>query len=133
MTAEPSDHVYKIVDAHAWTQAAATGVFVGSADDVRDGFIHLSASHQVARTAELYFADVEGLVIAAFATASLADHLVWEPSRGGALFPHYFAPLPTDRATWVKSLPLDDVGRPCVEAVLEGSFHAAVRELKVSR
>jgi uncharacterized protein (DUF952 family) len=131
MSAERPDHVYKIVDQLAWAQAAATGRFSGSADDQRDGFIHLSAPHQVARTAELYFSNTEGLLIAAFTTDSLADNLLWEPSRGGDLFPHYFAPLPTDRATWVQPLPLDSVGRPCVETVLAANPDAKAQAMKV--
>jgi uncharacterized protein (DUF952 family) len=32
--------------------------------------------------------------------------LRWEPSRGGALFPHLYAPLPVASVRWVEPLGL---------------------------
>ena len=40
----------------------------------------------------------------------LGDKLKWEPSRGGALFPHLYGELPVTAALWVKPLPLDSAG-----------------------
>jgi uncharacterized protein (DUF952 family) len=36
----------------------------------------------------------------------LGDDLRYEPSRGGALFPHLYAALPLDAVAWVVPLPL---------------------------
>ncbi len=98
--------IFKICPAADWRQAVRTGHYVGSAVDRADGFIHLSAAHQVRETAARHFAGMEGLMLVAF-PADL-DHLRWEPSRGGALFPHVYGPLPADRALWAKPLPLVD-------------------------
>ena len=38
------------------------------------------------------------------------DKLVFEPSRGGALFPHLYADLPLSAVLWETELPLDDAG-----------------------
>ena len=46
-----------------------------------------------------------------FEAAELGTQLKWEPSRGGALFPHLYGRLPTRLATWVKPLPLGADGR----------------------
>ena len=86
--------VYKIFRAGDWDDARAAGAFSGSADDRRDGFVHLSAAHQLAGTLARYFAGEPGLVLAAFPAARLGPELRWEPSRGGALFPHLYGVLP---------------------------------------
>lgn len=102
--------IYKIVNAEAWTAAAASGLFEGAPVDRQDGYIHFSTAAQVRETAAKHFAGVEGLVLAAFDPEALGTKLVWEPSRGGALFPHLYAKLETALAVWVKPLPLDGAG-----------------------
>jgi uncharacterized protein (DUF952 family) len=114
--------VYKISTATAWAEAATTGRFCGSADDVRDGYIHLSAVHQVEATAAKYFADRPGLVLVAFRSDELGVALKWEPSRGGQLFPHYYGELPTAAAKWVRKLPLAATGMPCVTEVMSADL-----------
>ena len=96
-----------------WAQAVEAGSFTGSPDDMRDGFIHLSTAEQVAGTLARHFRGQSGLVLAAFATAALdAAALRWEPSRGGALFPHLYGPLPVSAAMWHIPLPLGPDGLP---------------------
>ena len=110
--------IYKIMTNEAWVQAVKSGAFEGSADDVRDGYIHLSAQHQLAVTAQKYFTGVDGLVLVAFVPTQVGAGLKWEPSRGGDLFPHYYGRLPVAAARWVRPLPLDLIGVPCVADVL---------------
>jgi uncharacterized protein (DUF952 family) len=86
--------IYKILDATEWATAQAGGHVAGSADDRRDGFIHLSAADQVVETAHRHFADRSDLVLLTVDDAALGPHLRWEESRGGALFPHLYGPLP---------------------------------------
>ena len=99
--------LYKILTRAEWDLACAAGAFAGSAVDLADGFIHLSAAHQVRETAARHFAGREGLVLVAFPEDRLAG-LRWEPSRGGDLFPHVHGAMPTAAAAWVKPLPLVD-------------------------
>lgn len=106
--------IFKIVDKRAWHAACGEGSFGGSPDDLRDGFIHLSAPHQVRGTAAKHFKGVSNLLLLAFDEASFGDALVWEPSRGGDLFPHLYDRLPTAGALWEKPLMLDDDGVPVV-------------------
>lgn len=106
----PAEFVYKVVDTNAWQSARKTGTFDGSDDDKRDGYIHLSTASQLPGTLEKHFHTINGLLIVCFATTALAQNLKWEPSRGGALFPHYFGPLPTERALWDAPLPLTPEG-----------------------
>lgn len=99
--------VFKICPAADWAAAAVTGLYDGSPVDHRDGFIHLSGESQLRETARRHFAGQSGLVLVAFDAEGLAN-LKWEPSRGGALFPHVYGPLATGAALWVKDLPLAD-------------------------
>lgn len=100
----PTSLVYKVASVGAWRDAAARGSFTGSDDDQRDGYIHLSAPHQLAGTLAKHFRGRSDLVLAAFASGDLGGDLRWEPSRGGELFPHLYAPLPVAAALWVQPL-----------------------------
>ncbi len=102
--------IYKIVPATLWQDARESGEFKGAAIDLTDGYIHFSTADQVKQTAALYFAGQHGLLLVAVDGTKLGDKLVYEASRGGALFPHLFATLPLDAVIWEKPLPLDADG-----------------------
>jgi uncharacterized protein (DUF952 family) len=104
--------VYKIMSQDEWASALAADSFAGSAVDLRDGFIHLSAADQAAETARRHFAGRDDLVLVAYAAEALGAALKWEPSRGGALFPHLYGPLPTAASLEVRRLPLGPDGAP---------------------
>jgi len=89
-------HVYKILDRAEWSDACRLGRYDGSADDRRDGFIHLSTAAQAGETARRHFRRRRGLVLLAIDAARLAPRLRWEPSRRGELFPHLYGPLSCD-------------------------------------
>jgi uncharacterized protein (DUF952 family) len=100
--------VYKICSAAEWRDAVAAGAYRGSAGDRRDGFIHLSAGHQVSETARRHFAGATDLILAAFDAEALGNALAWEASRGGDLFPHFYGALPVGNALWTAPLPWRD-------------------------
>ncbi len=97
--------IYKITPAALWREAERIGVFAGAPVDLTDGFIHLSAADQLAETAAKHFAGQGDLLLVAVDTVALGEALRWEPSRGGALFPHLHAALPVAAVSWVKPLP----------------------------
>lgn len=97
--------IYKIVPAALWRAAEATGTFDGAPVDLADGFIHFSTGAQVAETAARHFAGQTDLLLVAVDGATLGPALRYEPSRGGALFPHLYAGLPVAAALWVRPLP----------------------------
>ena len=103
--------VYKIVAAEEWTKAEAAGVFEGAAIDRADGFIHFSTAGQAPETAAKWFAGRDDLTLAAIDAEALGAHLRWEPSRGGALFPHLYGALPMSAVVWSRPLPLGPDGR----------------------
>lgn len=105
-------YVFKILSAEAWRAAQAAGVFEGAGIDLSDGYIHLSSAAQAAETARLHFRDTPGLVLLTVDTRGLGSALRWEPSRGGDLFPHLYAPLPAAAVTRCTPLPLGADGVP---------------------
>jgi uncharacterized protein (DUF952 family) len=100
--------LYKIMTRRQWTDVQTSGTFNGSDVDIKDGFIHLSAIHQVRSTAEKHFANQPDLVLVSVRTESLGTTLKWEVSRGGSLFPHIYGPLLLDSIDHVAALPLKD-------------------------
>ena len=102
--------IYKILRAPEWAALEADGETAGAPIDVADGFVHFSTAEQVRETAARHFADADGLILAAFDAEALGSALQWEPSRGGALFPHLYAPLRLADVTWAVALPLGPDG-----------------------
>ncbi len=96
--------IYKILPRGEWDAALEAGVFLGSAIDVQDGFIHFSTAEQWRETLQKHFAGQADLVLVAAEAEALGSELRWEPSRGGALFPHLYAPFPTALAVSVQTI-----------------------------
>jgi uncharacterized protein (DUF952 family) len=103
--------LYKICPTSLWTEAERAGFFRGSEVDRHDGFIHFSTAGQVAETAAKHFAGQGDLLLVHVDTAKLGNRLKWEPSRGGALFPHLYSDLDLTAVTRVDPLPLGPGGR----------------------
>ncbi|WP_350332810.1 DUF952 domain-containing protein [Coralliovum pocilloporae] len=103
-----SSLIYKIVSEELWAAALKTGRFDGAPIDHQDGYIHLSSAGQVQETAARHFSGQRDLLLVAVEADSLGEALKWEPSRGGALFPHLYAPLDVKGVAWIKPLPLGD-------------------------
>lgn len=102
--------IYKIAPRALWGEAEAKGSFDGAPVDLADGFIHFSTAAQARETAARHFAGQRDLVLAAIETAMLGEKLKYEPSRGGDLFPHLYAPLDMAAVAWVADLPLGPDG-----------------------
>jgi uncharacterized protein (DUF952 family) len=102
--------IYKICDTAQWAEAERAGEFRGSGIDLADGYIHFSTASQAAETAAKHFAGMADLVLVAVSAEELDGALKWEPSRGGALFPHLYGVLQMAAVRWVRPLPLDANG-----------------------
>jgi uncharacterized protein (DUF952 family) len=103
--------IYKICTASEWREAEQAGAYRGSAVDLKDGFIHFSTAAQAHETAAKWFAGQHDLVLVAVDGDALGDKLKWEPSRGGALFPHLYGALALSAVRRVDALPLAESGR----------------------
>lgn len=98
--------IYHICRRAEWDAATRAGRYEGSSQDRADGFIHFSGADQVVASAARHRAGQDGLVLLAVDDAKLGPALKWEASRGGALFPHLYGPLPLASVIAVHDLPL---------------------------
>ncbi|MFC7547478.1 DUF952 domain-containing protein [Plantactinospora sp. GCM10030261] len=116
--------IYKLLTVDEWDRAKVTGRYEGSADDLRDGYLHFSTAEQVVETAERVFAGQTGLTMLAVDPDRVHAELRWEPSRGGALFPHLYGPLPVAAVRAEYPLPADQpVGAAVAKALRQAEAH----------
>ena len=105
--------IYKILPRAEWRAAQTAGVYAGSAVDRADGFIHFSTAAQAAETARRHFSGQTDLVVLELECDDM-DSIVWEPSRGGDLFPHLYGTFHPEAVLAVHEAPLGDDGVPRV-------------------
>lgn len=108
--------IYKLLSRAEWQAAQEAGAFTGSAVDLADGYIHFSTAGQAQETARRYFSGHTDLMVLAIETddlsADLQASLLWEPSRGGDLFPHLYKALPVHAVLKAWAVDLDGEGVP---------------------
>lgn len=106
---EPRMLAYKIFRASEFQAFQRDGHSAGAPVDLADGYIHLSTADQVPGTLSKHFANETGLHLLAVDTDTL-DPLKWEPSRGGALFPHLYRMLDSRDVLWSREITLGPCG-----------------------
>ncbi len=105
-----AEFIYKIVPAEHWEAAKREGIVSPMPIDTADGYMHFSTGSQLGKTLELYFAGQKNIKILAVAVKNVEAELKWEPSRGGDLFPHLYAPLPLDQVIWHETVDVNADG-----------------------
>lgn len=98
--------ILKILRADEWRTLRRDGATAGAPVDLADGFIHFSTPRQAVETAARHFSGEDGLMLLGVESEELGAALKWEPSRGGALFPHLFRELRLSDLSRVQPLPL---------------------------
>jgi predicted 3-demethylubiquinone-9 3-methyltransferase (glyoxalase superfamily)/uncharacterized protein (DUF952 family) len=106
-----SETVYKIARATEWEAAEEAGVFLGSPDDRRDGYIHLSSLAQLRQTYQKHFDGERDLLLVAIDATRLRHRLRWETSRSGEQFPHLYGPLDLPDIESVAAIAFDRDGQ----------------------
>ena len=101
---------FKVLIADEMKALEQDGSFAGSPADLADGYIHLSTADQLTGTVARHFAGQNGLWVAEVDLEALGEAVKWEPSRGGALFPHLYARLPLDAVVAYSPLERDADG-----------------------
>ncbi|OYY72158.1 DUF952 domain-containing protein [Sphingomonas sp. 28-63-12] len=101
---------YKVLTAEQMAALEHQGSFAGAPIDLADGYIHLSTHAQLTETVDKHFAGQTGLWVAAVDLEALGAAVKWEPSRGGHLFPHLYAPLPLSAVLAYGELARDNAG-----------------------
>lgn len=100
--------IYKIFRKDEWDALRATGTSAGAPVDVADGYVHLSTPAQAPDTAAKHFSGEDDLMLLGIETEPLGEALKWEPSRGGALFPHLYRELKLTDVAWAEPLAIVD-------------------------
>jgi len=108
--------VYKILRPSEWKEMEDSGVFLGSGDDKRDGFIHFSSAPQVYTTCSEHFGQEDPVWLVAVDAGRLGPMLKWEVSRGGERFPHLYGPLLRSSVESVTEIRRGADGRPMFPA-----------------
>ncbi len=101
--------VYTLVRKPNWRAAEVLGFYQGSADDLRDGFLHFSTAVQLRTSAAKHRAGITDLLMVEVAAAPLGASLKWEAASGGSrsgLFPHLYGVLPISAVKRVVAVPL---------------------------
>lgn len=98
--------IYKIFRAEEYADFVSKGQTLGAPIDLSDGYVHISTRDQVEETVAKHFAGEDGLKLLGIEADDLGAALKWEPSRGGALFPHLYRELRADDVAFAYDLPL---------------------------
>lgn len=85
-----NDKVYKVLTESEWKVFQGTGKFGGSADDLRDGFIHLSTKEQLSGVIDRFFPGIRPLYVAEFSASCFLERLKWEASATNEIYPHLY-------------------------------------------
>ncbi len=101
--------IYKILRESEYLAFDQAGRTLGAPVDLADGYIHLSTAEQVSGTLAKHFVGETGLMLLALEAETL-DPLKWEPSRGGALFPHLYREMTRADVLWHRPIPLGPEG-----------------------
>jgi uncharacterized protein (DUF952 family) len=107
---EAPQTAWKVLTAQQFAAFEADGSFAGAPVDLADGYIHMSTLEQLDETLAKHFAGQDDLWLICVDLSVLGEALKWEPSRGGALFPHLYAPLPLSAALAYGPLEHDEAG-----------------------
>ena len=102
--------IFHICRSDEWHSAIKRGMYSGSSQDKKDGYIHFSASNQVIESAAKHRAGQKGLVLLTVDGELLEPSLKWEAARGDELFPHLYGDLPINAVLREEELPLGPDG-----------------------
>ena len=102
--------IFHICRRDEWYSAIERGMYCGSSQDKKDGYIHFSASNQVIESAAKHRAGQKGLVLLTVDGELLEPSLKWEAARDAELFPHLYGDLPINAVLRAEELPLGPDG-----------------------
>ena len=102
-------YIFKIIDKVEWQKVKESGIYLGSAKDIQDGFIHFSGEEQVKGTLEKYYSKQKNLVLLKVETLKL-DNLIWEQASDGNMFPHLYSSLDLSNVVDKFEITLSDDG-----------------------
>ena len=112
------EFIFKIIDKEEWQKAKQTGVYNGSDNDKKDGYIHFSEEDQVSETLKKHYPNKENLILLRINAFKL-EHLLWEQASNGDMYPHLYSPLDIKNVVDEFDLSLDDDGTHILPEILK--------------
>ena len=103
--------IYHLCRRAAWDAVGLDRLYHGPLNQKGEDFLHFSTLAQVEESAALHCIGLDDLMLLEVAARPLGEALRWESSRGGALFPHLYGPLPRIAVVRSWDLPLGEDGR----------------------
>jgi uncharacterized protein (DUF952 family) len=91
--------IYHICQENEWDAAKISGIYTGSSQDQKDGFIHFSSGLQIVQSAAKHRAGQDNLILLEVDEHKLGPSLHWELSRNDEKFPHLYGKLPVAAVT----------------------------------
>ena len=98
--------IFHMADKDAWADAVKQGNYPGTAMDQEDGYIHMSTAETIVTSAAKHRKGVQNLLLLVIDSDNLGEKLIWEPARGGILFPHLYEGLSPAKVSKIIPLPL---------------------------
>jgi uncharacterized protein (DUF952 family) len=107
--------LFHLTERASWLAAEPAGEYRMSTRGVtlaEEGFIHCSLRHQLRQVAELWYGDLDDLVVLVIDDTRVPAPVRYEAAAaGGQEYPHIYGPLPVDAVTEVIAVSRDQAGR----------------------
>ena len=91
-------NVFKVLTTEDWNRSQKSG-YISTDLDEKDGFIHLSFANQLPLTLQLYFDNVQEIVLLKVDQKNLTNEIIYEDSNSKkrmGKFPHLYGKLPIE-------------------------------------
>ena len=91
-------NVFKALTTEDWNKSQKSG-YISTDLDEKDGFIHLSFANQLPLTLQLYFDNVQEIVLLKVDQKNLINEIIYEnpnSSKRMGKFPHLYGKLPIE-------------------------------------
>ena len=103
------EFIFKIIEKEEWQKAKQSGNYSGSANDIKDGYIHFSEEDQVPQTLKKHYQNQENLFLLKV-NAFRLENLLWEQASNGDMYPHLYSPLDINTVVAEFELSLNEDG-----------------------
>ena len=112
------EFIFKIIEKEEWQKAKQSRNYRGSANDIKDGYIHFSEEDQVPETLKKYYKNKKNLILLKVNAFKL-EHVLWEQASNGDMYPHLYSTLDIKNVEDEFELALDNDGTHKLPEILK--------------
>ncbi|VAV90972.1 hypothetical protein MNBD_ALPHA06-2056 [hydrothermal vent metagenome] len=99
------ENLYRLCSLAEWEKVVACGFLKANADDIRDGFIHLSLAEQVEQTAMKFYQQTTDLHLLGIKSAAIREIVRLEAGGSGQNYPHAYGPIARHAIVFARPVP----------------------------